>query len=484
MKRYIAIVLIFSLMLSLAACDGSIDTDELVDYVEEEISDAVNEAVDNAKQELTNKVNEKVDEVKKDVGDWFADLWDTITFWDSDEDKVKYTIQYIAIGATDVPDDQVLAEGQKITKKIPVKEGYIFLGWSLAEDAVEASYKPRQKWDMPQSATLYAVWTECTHKNDKNELYGLNLETEGEVRCAQCSSILSPGIYFFSDYLKATQLFGNKDYTDLDDEELGKALAEYLGLKGNSYRLILTDLGQNTPSFSQQAFDTFHEGIKKADAIFLLLYNDDGLYNALVNKEHFEPFYTVDNIKFSVNTFRMIMTGAGTIDSFISFGESSTKLSEEKLLGISNTYNIEMQKIDAGIKFAQALGNVTGFAQSLSGGQMYPGMIPTAENYREAITNLKYSAVSNNIFRSLPNIRFASNADQDHCVSAFRSTGEESIEVQKTRWPAGPTAEQTIGYIKQLGENHPDIASWYFYLGWRMEYECACLIQMILADQV
>lgn len=484
MKRYIAIILIFSLMLSITGCYGTLDTEELTNHVKDEISDALDEAWENAKQEIKDSIKEKWDELVKAVGDGFADLWDAITFWDSDEDKVKYTIQYIALGATDVPDDQVLAEGQKITKKIPVKEGYIFLGWSLAEDAVEASYKPRQKWDMPQSATLYAVWTECTHKNDKNELYGLNLETEGEVRCAQCSSILSPGIYFFSDYLKATQLFGNNDYTDLDDEELGEALAEYLELKGNSYRLILTDLGQNTPSFSQQAFETFHEGIKKADAIFLLLYNDDGLYNALVNKEHFEPFYTVDNIKFSVNTFRTIMTAAGTIDSFISFGESSTKLSEEKLLGISNTYNIEMQKIDAGIQFAQALGNVTGFAISLTGSQMYPGMIPTAENYREAITNLKYSAVSNNIFRSLPNIRFASNADQDHCVSAFRSTGEESIEVQKERWPAGPTAEQTIGYIKQLGENHPDIASWYFYLGWRMEYECACLIQMILADQV
>lgn len=484
MKRYIAIMLIFSLMLSITGCYGTIDTEELTDYVKDEVSDALDEAWENAKQELKDSIKEKWDEIVKAVGDWFADLWDAITFWDSDEDKVKYTIQYIAIGATDVPDDQVLAEGQKITKKIPVKEGYIFLGWSLAEDAVEASYKPRQKWDMPQSATLYAVWTECTHKNDNNELYGLNLETEGEVRCAQCNSVISAGSYFFSDYLNATQPLWKRNYAKLDEEELGEALGEYLELKGNSYRLILNDLGQNTPSFSQQAFETFHEGIKKADAIFLLLYNDDGLYNVLVNKEHFEPFYTVDNIKFSVNTFRTIMTAAGTIDSFISFGESNAKLTEEKLMGISNTYNIEMQKIDAGIQFAQALGNVTGFAQSLAGGQTFPGLVPTPDAYKEKIEGLKYSTVSYQIFLSLPDIRFVSNAEQDICVNAFRSTGEESIEVQKERWPGGPTAEQTIDYISQLGANHPALGNWYFYLGWRMEYECACLIQMILADQV
>ena len=484
MKRYIAIILILSFVLSMAGCDGSMDTEELTDYVKDEISDAFDEAVDNAKQEIKDSFNEKVEETQKEIGDWLADLWDTITFWDSDEDKVKYTIHYIAWGATDVPDDQLLAEGQKITKKIPVKEGYIFLGWSLAEDAVEATYKPKQKWDIPQSATLYAVWEECTHKNGKNELYGLNLQTEGEARCANCNGLLSPGIYFFSDYLKATQSARKRDYTNLNEEELGEALAGYLELKGNSYQLILNDLGQYSPPYLPQAIGNIHEGIKKVDVFLNLLYNDAGMYDAMVNKEHFASYYAIDNLKFSLNTFRIIMTAAGAIDSMITFGNSNAKLQDEERKGIVNTYNIEMQKIDSGIEFAQAISDLTGFFYSLAGAQPLSSLIPTTENYKEIIKDLKYNYVSYEIFLSLPFLQFSPNSLYDSCDKAFRSTGAEDIEIQKERWPYGPTAAQTIGYINQLGPNHPALRNWYFYLGWRIEYECACLIQMILADQI
>ena len=210
------------------------------------------------------------------------------------------------------------------------------------------------------------------------------------------------------------------------------------------------------------------------------------MYKAMINKNDFGSFYRIDNAIYSLDMFRNVMSMVGTIDSVIAFGESCEKLEEEKRLDIANTYYIDMQNIDSGIEFAKAAGNLVGFYHSLAGGQIVPGLTLDAEAYRDIAKDFKYKEVSISIFYSLADLNIP-NDEMEICLGAFWEK-KENIKVQEKRWPNGPTAEQTLKYIDDLsklpGADHPSLESWYFYLGWRMEYECANMIQMILDDKI
>lgn len=154
--------------------------------------------------------------------------------------------------------------------------------------------------------------------------------------------------------------------------------------------------------------------------------------------------------------------------------------------GIENEYHIEIQKIESGIQFAQVAGNVVGFLHSCAGGQMVPGLTPDPEDFLDKIKQLKYGEVGRSIFRSWQSL--GDTTDEEVFNLAF-NPGEENIVFETDCWPDGPTAEQTMNYINRLvnqfgAEGEPALPSWYFYLGWRVEYEYACFIQMILEDQV
>lgn len=204
MKRILSVALIFSMLLSLVGCTVSFNEDALADYVEGEISGAVDGAIDQTKTGISN---------------WWDGVWSKICFWKT----------------------------------------------SPNEDEV------------------------CTHINSDGELYGLNLEVEGEAHCKQCGAELTPGLYFFSDYLKASQpwwKWWKRDYQNLNEEELGQTLTDYLNRKGHAYEVVLRDLNlidDNTPS-ALQAADNIHEGIKQADELFQLIYQDENIYDAMTNK--------------------------------------------------------------------------------------------------------------------------------------------------------------------------------------------------------
>ena len=203
MKRIIASILLFSIMLSLSGCSISFDKDAAVDYVKGEISDAVDEAIDDAKNQVSNAIADAIEDVKEElssIGDSISQKW-------NDAKKV-YTIRYVVTDeVTNAPDTQTvsrIAICSFISKKIPIKTGYRFIGWATSQNATEAAYSPGQIWNAKKSEVLYAIWEECTHKNAKDELYGLNLDTDGEAHCQECHGILPPGLYYFSDYLKVT----------------------------------------------------------------------------------------------------------------------------------------------------------------------------------------------------------------------------------------------------------------------------------------
>ncbi|MBQ7874945.1 MAG: leucine-rich repeat protein, partial [Oscillospiraceae bacterium] len=73
-----------------------------------------------------------------------------------------YTVTYNANGGSGTPASQTKTEGEPLTlsKVVPVREGYIFLGWATSASATTAKYQPGDTYTADADITLYAVWQE------------------------------------------------------------------------------------------------------------------------------------------------------------------------------------------------------------------------------------------------------------------------------------------------------------------------------------
>lgn len=72
-----------------------------------------------------------------------------------------YTINYNANGGSGAPPDQTVTNGAAtLSSTIPVRSGYIFLGWSTSSTAASAMYLTGSSISLESNTTLYAVWQE------------------------------------------------------------------------------------------------------------------------------------------------------------------------------------------------------------------------------------------------------------------------------------------------------------------------------------
>lgn len=91
----------------------------------------------------------------------------------------RYSISYNANGGTGAPSTQYYYYGNDTTlsKTIPKRTGYTFLGWSLSNTATSPSYSAGQAWGGTNKGnyTLYAVWEKisCAIKFDAGSNGGI-----------------------------------------------------------------------------------------------------------------------------------------------------------------------------------------------------------------------------------------------------------------------------------------------------------------------
>lgn len=91
----------------------------------------------------------------------------------------RYSISYNANGGTGAPSTQYYYYGNDTTlsKTIPKRTGYTFLGWSLSNTATSPSYSAGQAWGGTNKGnyTLYAVWERisCAIKFDAGSNGGI-----------------------------------------------------------------------------------------------------------------------------------------------------------------------------------------------------------------------------------------------------------------------------------------------------------------------
>lgn len=100
----------------------------------------------------------------------------------------RYSISYNANGGTGAPSTQYYYYGNDTTlsKTIPKRTGYTFLGWSLSNTATSPSYSAGQAWGGTNKGnyTLYAVWKKisCAIKFDAGSNGGIVGTSDSVVR--------------------------------------------------------------------------------------------------------------------------------------------------------------------------------------------------------------------------------------------------------------------------------------------------------------
>ena len=74
----------------------------------------------------------------------------------------KVTVTFNANGGKNAPANQTVESGKAtaLTKSLPARSGYIFLGWAKSKTAAKADYKAGEKITVKEDTTLYAVWEE------------------------------------------------------------------------------------------------------------------------------------------------------------------------------------------------------------------------------------------------------------------------------------------------------------------------------------
>lgn len=90
--------------------------------------------------------------------------------YNSTSSKTYYTLTYNANGGSGAPASQKVEKGKtfKISKTIPTRSGYSFLGWG-AKNATIATISPNHEVTMSSNCTIYAVWASGSVKSSYSE---------------------------------------------------------------------------------------------------------------------------------------------------------------------------------------------------------------------------------------------------------------------------------------------------------------------------
>jgi uncharacterized repeat protein (TIGR02543 family) len=84
----------------------------------------------------------------------------TITVKESKTSEKEYTVTYNANGGKNTPENQTKVDGKPLTlqDKIPIYDGYEFVGWNTKEDGSGEKYTAGSEYTEDANVTLYAQW--------------------------------------------------------------------------------------------------------------------------------------------------------------------------------------------------------------------------------------------------------------------------------------------------------------------------------------
>lgn len=149
-----------------------------------------------------------------------------------------YTITYNANNGVNAPQPQSYVYGQgsiSLSPNRPTRSGYIFLGWSLSQNATSPTYYPEQAWSKSNASNyiLYAVWEKesvpvLTIKDGyyfKNENISIQKVLENTSAMDEKDGDLSQNIQIISLQYPSGEIVQSP--THLDTSTSGKVLVTY-----------------------------------------------------------------------------------------------------------------------------------------------------------------------------------------------------------------------------------------------------------------
>ena len=137
-----------------------------------------------------------------------------------------YTLTYDANGGSGAPSSVSDITSTTISKTVPARFGYTFLGWSTKSSATSATYEPGDSLNISNDITLYAVWqsptvisssvtnssySACISSGGVEKYYVFTPSSNGKYRF-ESSGSLDTEIYLYND--SGTQLSYDDDNGD------------------------------------------------------------------------------------------------------------------------------------------------------------------------------------------------------------------------------------------------------------------------------
>ena len=168
------------------------------------------------------------------------------------EEEQVYTITYHLKSGGSPPEPQSKPYGEtiRITDFVPEKEGFLFLGWSEAEDAVSASYSPGSEYKGNRSLDLFDVWI------SKETIYGFGIDVSKHQGKIDWGTVSESGIRFV--LINAGTTVGGKDPRFEENyagaTEYGLDVGAYFYTSSDTVQGIYNDIINFTDTIAGRAF--------------------------------------------------------------------------------------------------------------------------------------------------------------------------------------------------------------------------------------
>lgn len=85
--------------------------------------------------------------------------------------STSYTLTYNTNGGTGTFSSTTQSKTFKITSTVPVRKGYVFLGWSTNQNATVGEYQIGSSLTLTANTTIYAIWEKVPYKFFVNDNY-------------------------------------------------------------------------------------------------------------------------------------------------------------------------------------------------------------------------------------------------------------------------------------------------------------------------
>ena len=167
--------------------------------------------------------------------------------------EVLYSLNYSANGGSGAPSSRTGNGLINLSKDIPERNGYIFLGWADTPNATVEQYQPKASFNLKSDTVLYAVWekkttsqymqcNKCRQEFASIDDYYAHISACDYKQCGYC------GEYFSRQIIGA-----HEAVCDYNPNNIREYVCEYCGkvfILENGYQYHIANAHNGTQSFT------------------------------------------------------------------------------------------------------------------------------------------------------------------------------------------------------------------------------------------